>query len=255
MPPLQLRDEASAAGDEPSMMARIYNQTVGVGKDRYQTAVELLRKHDVDVFILDDGYQYRRLNRDVDLLLLGHDSNGCMLPSGPFREPRRALRRADYFLLTGGPEEWQALLPADGKARCFTGSLRGVALVGFESGRWREYPLTVLYRSKILAVTGIADPSGFYRVIGEWEGDLIDALQFPDHHSYSSRDWQEISRLARDAEIVLTTEKDILKLIAFPFARGKLFALRVAMTVENGERLVQCVVEKIRAKTKALRTA
>jgi tetraacyldisaccharide 4'-kinase len=113
----------------------------------------------------------------------------------------------------------------------------------------------VLYRSKILAVTGIADPSGFYRVIGEWEGDLIDVLQFPDHHSYSSRDWQEISRLARDAEIVLTTEKDILKLIAFPFARGKLFALRVAMTVENGERLVQCIVEKIRDKTKALRTA
>ena len=80
MSPLQLRDEASAAGDEPSMMARIYNQT-GVGKDRYQSAVELLRKHDVDVFILDDGYQHRRLNRDVDLLLLGHDSNGCMLPS------------------------------------------------------------------------------------------------------------------------------------------------------------------------------
>jgi len=255
LPPLQLRDEASAAGDEPSMMARIYNQTVGVGKDRYQTAVELLRKHDVDVFILDDGYQHRRLNRDVDLLLLGHDSNGCMLPSGPFREPRRAVRRADYFLLTGGQEEWQALLPADGKARCFAGSLRGVALVGFESGRWREYPLTVLYRSKILAVTGIADPSGFYRVIGEWEGDLIDALQFPDHHSYSSRDWQEISRLARDAEIVLTTEKDILKLIAFPFARGKLFALRVAMTVENGERLVQGIVEKIRDKTKTVRTA
>jgi hypothetical protein len=47
-------------------------------------------------------------------------------------------------------------------------------------------------------------------------------------------------------ELVLTTEKDILKLIAFPFARGKLFALRVAMTVEAGERLVQSIVEKIR---------
>ncbi|MBI2182654.1 MAG: tetraacyldisaccharide 4'-kinase [Deltaproteobacteria bacterium] len=128
LPPSQLRDEASAAGDEPSMMARLYNQTVGVGKDRYQTAVE-------------------RLNRDVDLLLLGHDSNGGMLPSGPFREPRRALRRADYFLLTGRQEEWQALLPEDGKARCFVGTLRGVALVGFESGRWKEYPLSVLHGS------------------------------------------------------------------------------------------------------------
>lgn len=246
LPAAELRDEVARAGDEPSMMARIYGHTVGVGKNRYQTALELLRRQDVDVFILDDGYQHRRLNRDVDLLLLGADSNGRTLPSGPFREPRRALRRADYFLLTGAEKEWRALLPEGGQSRCFTGSLRTVALVGFEAGRWKEYPLSLLYRSKILAVSGIADPSGFYRMIGEWEGDIVDALQFPDHHAYSSQDWQQISRRARNVEFVLTTEKDILKLITFPFARGKLFALRVAMSVEGGERLVQSIVEKIR---------
>ena len=246
LPPAELRDEVARAGDEPSMMAQIYGQTVGVGKNRYQTGLELLRQQDVDVFILDDGYQHRRLNRDVDLLLLGDDSNGRTLPSGPFREPRRALRRADYFLLTGAAEEWRALLPAGGESRCFTGSLRSVALIGLEGGRWKEYPLSLLYRSKILAVSGIADPSGFYRMIGEWDGDIVDALQYPDHHAYTSQDWQEISRRARNVELVLTTEKDILKLIAFPFARRKLFALRVAMTVEAGERLVQSIVEKIR---------
>jgi tetraacyldisaccharide-1-P 4'-kinase len=83
-------------------------------------------------------------------------------------------------------------------------------------------------------------------MIGEWEGDIVDALQYPDHHAYTSQDWQQISRRARNVEFVLTTEKDILKLIAFPFARGKLFALRVAMTVEAGETLVQSIVEKIR---------
>ena len=87
-----------------------------------------------------------------------------------FHEPRRALRRADYFLLTGGQEEWQALLRGRQSA-LLCRLLRGVALVGFESGRWKEYPLSVLHGSKILAVTGIADPSEFYRVIGEWEGD------------------------------------------------------------------------------------
>jgi len=246
LPPAVLSDEISRAGDEPSMMARIYGQTVGVGKNRRQTAVELLRQQEVDVFILDDGYQHRRLNRDVDLLLLGNDANGCMLPAGPFREPRRALRRADYFLLTGAEEEWRALLPESGQSRCFTGSLRTVALVGFDAGRWKEYPLSLLYRSRVLAVSGIADPSGFYRMIGEWEGDIVDALQFPDHHVYTSQDWQQISRRARNVEFVLTTEKDILKLLAFPFARGKLFALRVAMIVDAGERLVQSIVEKIR---------
>ena len=242
----ELRDEVSLAGDEPSMMARLYGQTVGVGKNRYETAVALLRQQDIDVFILDDGYQHRQLNRDVDLLLLGNDVNGCLLPSGPFREPRNALRRADYFLLTGAGQEWRALLPESQQSRCFTGSLRAVALVGFDAGRWKEYPLSLLYRSKILTVTGIADPRGFYRMIDEWEGDIVDALQFADHHAYSSQDWQKISRRARNVELVLTTEKDILKLIAFPFARGKLLALRVAMTVDDSERLIQSIVEKIR---------
>jgi tetraacyldisaccharide-1-P 4'-kinase len=130
-----------------------------------------------------------------------------------------------------------------------------VALIGFESGRWIEYPLTLLYRSKILTVTGIADPSGFYRMVGECEGDSVDALEFEDHHAYSSQDWQRISRVARNAEIVLTTEKDILKLIGFPFARGKLLALRVAMTVEDSDRLVRSIVDKIRSRPSSGRPA
>lgn len=255
LPPADIQQEVPVVGDEPAMMARIYGQTVAVGSDRRESAVELLSKQDVDVFILDDGYQHRRLSRDVDLLLLGSDTSGRVLPSGPFREPRHGLRRADYFLVTGAREKWQALLPEDAKPRCFTGSLKTVGLVGFDSGRWVEYPLSLLYRSKILTVTGIADPSGFYAMIGEWEGELVDTLQFPDHHYYSARDWQQISRLARNAEIVLTTEKDILKLIGFPFARGKLLALRVAMEVEEGERLVRGIVERIRDKANAARPA
>lgn len=253
--PSARRAELSAAGDEPSMMARIYGQTVGVGKNRYQSALELLRKQDIDVFIMDDGYQHRRLKRDVDLLLLGNDDNGRLLPAGPFREPRRALRRADYFLLTGALDKWRSRIPRDGGPRCFVGSLTAVGLIGFESGQWKEYPLSLLYRNKILTVTGIADPSAFYRMIGEWEGDVVDALQFPDHHFYSSQDWQRISRLGRNVDLIVTTEKDILKLVEFPFAKGKLFALRVAMTVQDGERLIESIIDKIRGKTQGAKPA
>src|SRR5918999_4009488 len=58
--------EALAAGDEPVMMARIYGLTVGVAKNRYQAGVELLRKENMDVLILDDGFQHRKLKRDLD---------------------------------------------------------------------------------------------------------------------------------------------------------------------------------------------
>jgi tetraacyldisaccharide 4'-kinase len=109
----------------------------------------------------------------------------------------------------------------------------------------KEFPLTLLYRSKILTVTGIADPRGFYRLIHDWEGEIVETLEFPDHHCYTARDWQQINRMGRLVDLIITTEKDILKLARFPFAKDKLLALRVAMIVENGPALVGAIIEKI----------
>ncbi len=235
------------AGDEPFMMARIYGQTVGVGANRAESAAALLRGQDVDVFVLDDGFQHRRVRRDVDLLLLGQDAGGSLLPAGPFREPKGNLRRADFLLATGGDGLWTSSIPRELAGASFSASLRGVSLIGFSRQGSREFPLTLLYRSKILTVTGIADPRGLYRLIHEWEGEIVETLEFPDHHFYTARDWQQISRMARLVDLIITTEKDILKLTHFPFAKDKLLALRVALEVENGDALVDGIVAKIQA--------
>jgi tetraacyldisaccharide-1-P 4'-kinase len=121
-------------------------------------------------------------------------------------------------------------------------------LLTLESGNWKEYPLTLLDRSKILAVTAIADPAPFYRMIHDWDGEIVDTVRFPDHHVYSARDWQRINRAAHSADFILTTEKDIIKLARFPFAKEKLLALRVGMTVEDGAALVGAVERAIEAK-------
>jgi tetraacyldisaccharide 4'-kinase len=236
------------AGDEPLMMARIYGQTVGVGANRAESAAALLRgPHDIDVFLLDDGFQHRRVRRDVDLLLLGQDATGWVLPAGPFREPKSNLRRADFLLATGGDGLWTSAIPNELAGVSFRASLRPVCLIGLSREGFREFPLTLLYRSKILTVTGIADPRGLYRLIHEWEGEIVETLEFSDHHSYTARDWQQISRMARLVDLIITTEKDILKLTRFPFAKDKLLALRVALEVENGDALVDGIVEKIHA--------
>ncbi|HLN86751.1 MAG TPA: tetraacyldisaccharide 4'-kinase [Candidatus Limnocylindrales bacterium] len=242
---LDLCGELEKAGDEPLMMAGIYRQTVGVGANRAAAAAELLRRQDVDVFLLDDGFQHRRIKRDVDVLLLGQDSSGYVLPAGPFREPRQNLRRADFLLATGGNGDWASVISQEAAANSFNGSLQPVCLIGFSNQGSREFPLTLLYRSKILTVTGIADPRGLYRLIHEWEGEIVETLEFPDHYSYTSRDWQQISRMARLVDLIITTEKDILKLARFPFAKDKLLALRVAMEVANGDALVAAIVAKI----------
>jgi tetraacyldisaccharide 4'-kinase len=239
--------ELAKAGDEPVMMAGIYRQTIGIGSNRCAAAAALLRRQDVDVFLLDDGFQHRRIKREVDLLLLGQDSSGSVLPAGPFREPRRNFRRADFLLATAANGDWAEVISKQADAVSFSASLQPVCLVGFSNEGAREFPLTLLYRSKILAVTGIADPRGLYRLIHEWEGEIVETLEFPDHYSYRARDWQQISRMARLVDLIITTEKDILKLTRFPFAKDKLLALRVAMEVENGDALVAAIVEKIEA--------
>ncbi len=238
--------EITAAGDEPYLMARLYGQTVAVGKNRHSAARDLLNRQAVDVFILDDGFQHRRLKRDVDLLLLGSDAAGGTLPGGPFREPRKAGRRADLFLVTGASEAWKPLLKTVPAEACYRGTLQATALVAFQLKRWEEYPLNRLYRSRILAVSGIADPAGFYRLIQEWEAEIVDMLEFPDHHTYTSQDWQQINRRSRNLDMVVTTEKDLVKLVRFPFAKDQLMALRVAMVVENGAALIETLLARIR---------
>jgi tetraacyldisaccharide 4'-kinase len=244
-------EDVLKAGDEPLMMARLYGQNVGIGKNRSEAAAELLGATEIDVFILDDGFQHRRLKRDVDLLLLGAETSGWMLPAGPFREPRKNLRRSNLILVTAAQSAWNDIIPKGRAAGSYSASLRAVSLVGFNSERLKEYPLSWLYRSKILTVSGVADPSGLYRIIHEYDGEIVNTLEFPDHHFYTTSDWQEINRMGRLVDLIVTTEKDIVKLQRFPFSKDKLMALRVAMAVENGSGLVDAVIERIQPSRRA----
>lgn len=248
MPPAQQEDPL-AAGDEPIMMAKVFGHRVGVGKKRYEVARQLLQHAAVDVILLDDGFQHRQLKRDLDILLLGLDWNGWLMPAGPFREPRSALSRADLFLVTGAREKWQPWLTRYKKqSALFLGSLKPRDLLTLDGDQWKALPLTVVSRSKVMAVCATANPASFYRMIHEWGGEITDTIEFPDHHVYSTKDWQKINRAARNIDFIVTTVKDVVKLIRFPFAREKLLALRVEMVVENGDSLVRAVEEVIRGR-------
>jgi hypothetical protein len=144
-PPDRLHsDDVASCGDEPAMMARLYGLTVSVTKDRYRGGLALLKQDPVDVFILDDGFQHRKLRRDFDLVLLGEDVPGWVLPCGPFRETKRALRRADGFLITGSFEDWHKLIDTYNNNLCFDGELQPQVLLGV-GGEWLEgipaYPI------------------------------------------------------------------------------------------------------------------
>jgi len=258
----ELKIPPEEAGDEPAMMARYFKGPIVIARRRIH-GIELLKKLGApDVVLLDDGFQHVRLARDVDLVLVsaeGAFGNGWMLPAGPMREPIRAARRADAVVIVSTGAGLPAALSAaqtrrlESATMMLRASVRPRALVIAERSNWREIP-TPLASRRVLAVSGLANPAGFYAMLRELDADLVGVLEYPDHYAYSAADWHAIVAAARNADLVVTTEKDLVKLERFPFARDSLCALRLEVTMndEDARALDKLVVDRIkRAKAPA----
>jgi len=233
---------AEKVGDEPAMMAQLHGQRVGVARKRVEAGQLLLQQGRLDIFILDDGFQHRQLRRDLDLVVLGREWEGWLMPAGPFREPRSAVGRAHLYLITGARERWSVFLDRQAPgARWFFGTLEPRCLLAWRGGEWVELPVNLLSQARVLAVCAIAQPERFYGMLRENKAQVVGMLEFPDHHRYSLKDWQRICRAAQDADWIVTTEKDLVKLWEFPAAEKMTLALRVGMVVDEAEDLVGMV--------------
>jgi tetraacyldisaccharide 4'-kinase len=246
-------DDWRRVGDETVLLSRRFEGPVIVARRRADGGALACRALGADTLVLDDGFQHLALARDFDLVCFraGSSRNASCLPAGRFREPLSALSRADAVLFTKAGEEEASPDPAlvsrlDGRP-LFRGTLDAVSLVTADGKAWRELPLGLLGGRRALVVSGIADREPFYRLLQEWEAQPVDFLEFPDHHAYTSEDWKAIASRARDLDLVVTTEKDLVKLGELPFAREKLVAVRVAMEIEDGERLLARIEEAILA--------
>lgn len=243
------------AGDEAVMMAKSFAGPIAVARRRID-GIELIERRlgPLDAVVLDDAFQHVRLGRDVDLLLMNAErgvGNGWLLPAGPMREPVRAAQRADAVILIGagraaGESASEAIpLSIAAHPRLLRATLRPRALVSPAGAavRWIETPLSLMGR-RVVAVSGLANAGGFYRLLRELDVDLVGVLEYPDHHVYTAADWHSIVAAGRGGAVFVTTEKDLVKLERFPFARDSLYALRleVVMDPDDETRLVEMIV-------------
>ncbi len=246
----QARSTPAEAGDEAVMLARLFAGVVIAGRDRAAAARFARKYFALDVVIVDDGFQHRRLDRDIDLLLMSGTKgtgNGWLLPAGPLREPPTAVQRADVVIITKSGEQkksqWSAM---SNGAPIFYGELKITGLVTAAQRHTPELPLARLIGKRVLALSGIADPAPFYRALREWDATVAEVMEFPDHHMYSQTDWQAISLASQKFDLIVTTEKDLVKLERFPFATGKLLALRARMEIEQADELLAVVEQHLR---------
>jgi tetraacyldisaccharide 4'-kinase len=238
------------AGDEAVMMARRFGGPVAVARRRIDGIELLERNANIDAAVLDDAFQHIRLERDFNILLVNTDrglGNGWMLPAGPMRERLGAASRANAVVLIGSRAAPGALTKSQvaklERHNVFHATIRPQCLVHPELGRWREMPIAIGGR-QVLAVSGLADPTSFYEMIRSYDADLVGVLEYPDHHNYTPPDWQHICKAIGSAEMVITTEKDLVKLDRFPFPRDSLYALRLEVSMEESDctRLLDMIV-------------
>jgi tetraacyldisaccharide 4'-kinase len=247
------------AGDEAVMMAKSFGGPIAVARRRID-GIELVEQRlgPLDAVVLDDAFQHVRLGRDVDLLLMNAErgvGNGWLLPAGPMREPLGAARRADAVIaIDAGHADVAGERPSVAipvsiaeHPRLLRATLRPRALISPSGpgGRWIEGPLSLMGR-RVVAVSGLADAGGFYRMLREMETDLVGVLEYPDHHMYTAADWHSIVAAGRGGAVFVTTEKDLVKLERFPFERDSLYALRleVVMDLDDETQLVEMIVAK-----------
>jgi len=238
-----------AAGDEPYLMANaLKGVPILVGKDRFMTGQKALERFDVRGLLLDDGYQYLQLHRDLNILLI--DSNvgfgdGHLLPRGILREPLSHLQRADLFVLTK-VEDSKASQPLERKlheihprAQVFHSHYEPIGLINPKGER---EDLHALRGKKVLALSGIANPDYFSSLLRRCEMVIGKELIFPDHHFYATGDMAYIEENSKEMDWVVTTEKDMLKLQNLSIGHLPIRALRIEMKIWEEEAFFKRII-------------
>jgi tetraacyldisaccharide 4'-kinase len=234
-------------GDEPLLLARhLKGIPVLVGTDRVAASREAVRLFGSTLIVLDDGFQHRRLKRDLDVVTLRRGDpfgNGLLLPAGPLRESLKGLRRADVIVLTGiegSPES------ADRRWICDLKPGK-VVEANYRPGSWnrfsedKSFPLETFGGKTVFAFSGIGNPESFEKSLQATGVNTAGHRVFRDHHRYTAGEWRQIGESAEalGAVAVVTTEKDAVRSRLSWEASIPLYYLTVEISIAGGNELLR----------------
>ncbi len=245
------------AGDEAAMLAHTApGVPIAVGKRR-ERAIELLASAGAQAAILDDAFQYFRMERLVDLVLVDATFDlaaAKVFPAGHLREPLEHLRRATHVLITHADLVSGARIDhsLEVLSRCAPQAPVMQARHA-PSGVYRVdrpadiLPSEALRGTRVLAVCAIGNPASFEDLLRQMGAAVVGRATFPDHHAYEPGDWEIVRETlaGRDAEAIVVTEKDAVKL---PPASGDLppvLAVAVESQIMTDEELWDELVGRI----------
>jgi len=244
---------AVQAGDEPYLMARtLKNIPVLIGSKRIVSGKTAIEQYGINIILCDDAFQHRQIFRDVNLLLLDGQEpfgNGYLLPRGELREPPAEIRRADAVILTRTNEDMTiaaavSQLAAAQNIPIFRSVHRALDAVKGDYSACLS--LSELKGKKVCAFAGIAKPDSFRIILSEGGMQIMSFDIFPDHHRYSRKELENIyfHFLHSGADLLITTEKDGMRLQELPELAEKIYLLRIELQIIPDDNLLQMFISE-----------
>jgi len=251
------KTRAGEAADEPALLAaQCPEVAVVVNPDRVAGAAEAICHHNAQVLVMDDGFQHRRLNRDLDIVAVDATRTfgyGKVLPAGLLREPVTGLRRAHAVVLTRCDqvsadtlkrieEDLRLIHPDLVVARSIHAPVRIRTLAG------TEMAVGQLRGQRVFAFCGIGNPQSFFHTVAHAGAVLVGSVAYDDHYCYGVGDLERIYRKAtrRKASLILTTQKDWTKIarLADPREHPLLACLAVELQITAGAQQLTALIDR-----------
>ena len=233
-------------GDEAFMMSKKLNDVPIIIADNKTVAIDYATKNlDIDVIILDDGFQSIYINRDLDILMVNsllQEEDYNLFPLGLGREPIRASERSDVIITTKNnlSENFNISLFQKYCNRIIESS----AVFSLLDNSLKIESDTIK-NMKLLPVCGIADPNSFIKGINNLDINIINPIILKDHHHYSDMDIINFQKIIKNKNCdgIVTTYKDYYK-IKKVNQNLKIFILKMDMKI-NDKKLQQIILEHI----------
>ena len=195
---LQVKEDSSVkeTGDEAQILAKL-NLPFYLDKNRVRAVKTLIKNHDCDVIISDDGLQHYSMARDIEIAVIDGKrrfGNNLTFPAGPLRESIKRLKSVDFIVNNSGPTEEDEFLM----------SVTPSKFVHLKSGKSYSVDNWPMHK-QIHAVAGLGNPGRFFDLLEKLGFEII-RHPFPDHHNFTSSDMFYLDHLP-----IVMTEKDASK--------------------------------------------
>jgi tetraacyldisaccharide 4'-kinase len=215
------------------------------GGNRARLAARAVTEFAGEVLILDDGFQHRRLARDLDLVLIDATDpwgSGYLFPRGFLREPAVELRRASVVMLTRCNQ-----VEASERGRLREAIARFAPNAPIVETRHRPIELVDVHgnvaglkrlsKRPVIAFCGLGNPNSFRQTLEDLGASVVGWQTFPDHHPYSAKDVEELKSWSESQPeecLMVTTQKDLVKIRQAQWDNQEVWAVRISMQVESG---------------------